>query len=272
MKVGIVLILLAALLFAVSPADAQDKTIRIGIIGLDTSHVPAFTGLFNDPKNEGDLAGFKVVAGFKGGSKDVKASYTRVDKFTKELQDKWGVEIVDSIDKLVEMVDVVLIESVDGRPHLEQAIPVLKARKKVFIDKPIAGSLADVLAIFGLAKKYDTPVFSSSSLRYATNIRAAKADPKLGKVMGCITYGPCEIEEHHPDLYWYGVHGCESLYTFMGTGCKTVARTHTKDTDTVTGVWTDGRVGTFRGLRAGKTDYGAVVFGDKAIISTTSSH
>src|SRR5213079_3404744 len=108
-------------------AIAQEKVpIRIGIIGLDTSHVPAFTGLFNDPKAEGDLAGFKVVAGYPGGSKDVKASYTRV-------------EIVDSIDKLIEKVDVVLIESVDGRPHLEQAIPVLKAKKKVFIDKPIAG-------------------------------------------------------------------------------------------------------------------------------------
>ena len=270
MKTGILLTLLAAIEFALPSAQAQEKRpIKIGIIGLDTSHVPAFTGLFNDPKNEGDLAGFKVVAGFPGGSKDVKASYSRVEMFTKQIQEKYGVEIVDSIDDLVKKVDVVLIESVDGRPHLEQAIPVLKAGKKVFIDKPIAGSLADVLMIFELAKMYKTPVFSSSSLRYATNIRAAKADPKLGKVLGCISYSPCEIEPHHPDLYWYGVHGVETLYTIMGTGCKSVSRTHTKDTDTVTGVWADGRVGTYRGLRGGKADYGTVVFGAKGIVNTT---
>lgn len=270
MKTGIVLFAIAALLFAVPSLDAQEKgPIRIGIIGLDTSHVPAFTGLFNDPKNEADLAGFKVVAGFPGGSKDVKASYSRVEMFTKQIKEKYGVEIVASIDELIQKVDVVLIESVDGRPHLEQVIPVLKAGKKVFIDKPIGGSLADVLMIFQLADQYKVPLFSSSSLRYATNIRAAKNDPKLGKVLGCISYSPCEIEPHHPDLYWYGVHGCETLYTIMGTGCKTVVRTHTKDTDVVTGVWADGRVGIYRGLRSGSKGYGTVIFGEKQDITTT---
>ncbi|MBI2803459.1 MAG: Gfo/Idh/MocA family oxidoreductase [Planctomycetes bacterium] len=270
MKAGIVLLLLlAVLLFALPVGEAQEKgLIKIGIIGLDTSHVPAFTGLFNDPNNEGDLAGFKVVAGFRGGSKDIKASYSRVDMFTKTLQEKYGVEIVDSIDELVKKVDVVLIESVDGRPHLEQAIPVLKAGKKVFIDKPIAGSLADVLMIFALAKKYNAPVFSSSSLRYATNIRAVKSNPKVGNIRGVFSYSPCEIEPHHPDLFWYGIHGVESLYTLMGTGCKSVTRAHTKDSDSVTGQWTDGRIGTYRGLRKG-AGYGTVTFGDMGIVSTT---
>jgi hypothetical protein len=272
MKAVIFLILIAALVLSLPIADAQEKAgapIRIGIIGLDTSHVPAFTGLFNDAQAEGDLAGFKVVAGFPGGSKDVKASYSRVDMFTKQIKDKYGVEIVDSIDELLKRVDVVLIESVDGRPHLEQAMPVFKAGKKVFIDKPIAGSLADVLAIFALASKHKTPVFSSSSLRYATNLRAVKGDPKLGKVLGCISYSPCEIESHHPDLFWYGVHGVEALYTIMGTGCKKVSRTHAKDADVVTGMWADGRIGTYRGLRSGKQDYGTVTFGDKSNLNTT---
>jgi hypothetical protein len=271
MKTGIIIltILAAIMVVALPGAEAQDKRpIRIGIIGLDTSHVPAFTGIFNDPKNEGDLAGFKVVAGFRGGSSDVPESYNRIDKFTKQLQDQYGVEIVESIDELLKKVDVVLIESVDGRPHLAQAIPVLKAGKKLFIDKPIAGSLADALMIFFLAEQHKTPVFSSSSLRFATNVRAVKGDPKLGKVLGCISYGPCSLEKHHPDLFWYGVHGVEALYTIMGTGCKSVSRTHTKDTDVVTGVWDDGRVGTFRGLRGGKQDYGTTTFGDKGIVST----
>src|SRR5262245_23494795 len=105
MKLCILAVLIAAILCAIEPAHAQDKTpIRIGIIGLDTSHVPEFTALFNNAKGDADSAAlyhlapaFKVVAGFPGGSKDVKASYSRVDMFTKQLQDKWGVEIVDSI-------------------------------------------------------------------------------------------------------------------------------------------------------------------------------
>src|SRR5450432_3332681 len=148
MKAGILLLFFAALVLSLPIAEAQEKApIRVGIIGLDTSHVPAFTGLFNDPKAEGDLAGFKVVAGFPAGSKDVKASYSRVEMFTKQIQEKYGVEIVDSIDELLKKVDVVLIENVDGRPHLAQAMPVFKAGKKVFIDKPLGGSLADVLMI-----------------------------------------------------------------------------------------------------------------------------
>jgi Oxidoreductase family, NAD-binding Rossmann fold len=271
MKTAIVLLALAALLFAVPTADAQEKPIRIGIIGLDTSHVPAFTGMFNDPNAAGEVAGFKVVAGFPGGSKDVKASYSRVEMFTRQIQEKYGVEIVDSIETLLTKVDVVLIESVDGRAHLQQAMLVFKSGKKVFIDKPLGGSLADVLAIFELAQKHKTPVFSSSSLRYATNVRAAKSDPKLGKVVGCESYGPCEIETYVPDFFWYGVHGVESLYSIMGTGCKSVSRTHTKSTDTAVGVWQDGRIGTYRGLRSGTKGFGNVIFGEKATLTTSGA-
>src|SRR5207247_8250686 len=110
-----------------------------------------------------------------------------------------------------------------------------------------------------------TPVFSSSSLRYYPGFQGVKTNDKIGKIVGCLAYGPCSLEEHHPDLFWYGVHGVESLFTVMGTGCKSVQRTHTKDTDVVTGVWQDGRVGTFRGLRSGKQDYGPIVFGSKGV-------
>ncbi|MCS7045523.1 MAG: Gfo/Idh/MocA family oxidoreductase [Gemmataceae bacterium] len=243
---------------------ADEKLIRIGIIGCDTSHVPAFTALFNDPKNEGDLAGMKVVAAYPAGT-DIPESKNRVQMFTDQIRKQWGVEIVGSIEELLTKVDVVLLESVDGRPHLEQALPVFKARKKIFIDKPIAASLADVLKLFALAKETGTPMFSSSSLRYYPNFRHLRTESKVGKVVGCVVYGPCSLEPHHPDLFWYGVHGVETLYTIMGTGCKSVVRTHTPGTDVVTGTWADGRVATFRGIRAGKAGYGALLFGDKGI-------
>ena len=249
---------------AVSAAEDDAKTLRVGIIGLDTSHVVAFTKVLNGAKAEGPMAGVRVVAAYPGGSPDVASSRDRVAGFTTDLRDKFKVAIVDSIDDLLARVDVVLLESVDGRPHLKQVRPVLRAHKPVFIDKPLAGSLADAIEIVRLVEETGTPCFSSSSLRFRPDVVALKNDPKIGAIQGCETYSPCSLEEHHPDLFWYGVHGVEMLYTLMGTGCEKVTRAQTKDTELVTGVWNDGRIGTFRGLR-GKTGYGALVFGAKGI-------
>jgi predicted dehydrogenase len=254
----------------VAPADDSAKPLRAGIVGCDTSHVIAFTQLLHRAKVESPLAGVHVVAAFPGGSADVAASRKRVAAYTKQLRDQFGVEIVGSIDELLQKVDVVLLESVDGRPHLQQAMLVLKAHKPVFIDKPIAGSLADAIRIFELAREYKTPCFSSSALRFSPAIAGRRQDPKLGDLLGCDVYAPCELEPHHPDLFWYGVHGVESLFTIMGPGCKSVARVQTRDTEIVTGVWQDGRVGTFRGIRKGKSGYGGVAFGTKGIVAFTS--
>lgn len=259
------LLALVVLISLLSLSAWPAEIIKCGIIGADTSHATAFAQVLNDPKAEGDLAGFKVVAVFPGGSDDIPDSHNRVPTFTEKLKGM-NVEVVDSIDALLAKVDVVLLESLDGRVHLKQAEQIFKAKKPVFIDKPLAASLADVVEIFRLAKEANVPCFSSSSLRYTPGIAAASADPKVGKVNGCDAYGPCSLEPHHPDLYWYGIHGTESLFTIMGTGCVSVSRVQTKDTEVAIGVWKDGRVGSFRGLRASKTDYGATVFGSVGVI------
>lgn len=243
---------------------AIQEVIKVGIIGTDTSHVPAFTKLLNDPKEPGYIPGARVVAAFKGGSKDVESSFKRVDNYATEIHDKYGVEIVNSIEELLTKVDAVLLESVDGRPHLAQARPVFKAKKRVFIDKPFAASYADAREIVRLARESGTAFFSSSSLRYSSDIVALKAKPELGGIIGAMTFSPSPTEAHHPDLFWYGIHGVETLFTLMGTGCESVARTNVAGADVVTGKWKDGRIGTFRGIRDGKQDYGAVAFGMKA--------
>lgn len=244
-------------------ADSEKPNVlRAGMIGLDTSHVIAFTRLFNDPEATDELAGIQVVAGYPGGT-DISSSADRVEGFTSQLKEM-GIEIVDSIPKLLEKVDVVLLESVDGRPHLEQVLPVLKAGKPVFIDKPLAGSLKDAVSIFAAAQLYDVPVFSSSSMRFHNGPQQVRAG-QIGDVLGCDIYGPCSLEPTHPDLFWYGVHGVESLFTCMGTGCESVSRTTTEDYDFVVGRWGNGRIGTFRGLRAGKIESGGRAFGTQAI-------
>jgi len=266
MKRNILLIVLPAMfLIPALTAQAQQKVFRIGIIGLDTSHVTAFTRFINDPaKNNG----CKVVAGYPGGSPDVEASASRVEKFTEELRDKYGLEIVDSVEELCQKVDGILLESVDGRPHLKEARPVIAAKKPLFIDKPMAVNLADVLEIFRLANENNVPCWSSSSLRYAPAIVEMKEKDTVGQVLGCDVFSPCSLEEHHPDLYWYGVHGVEMLFTVMGTGCETVRRVETPSSEFVVGIWKGGRVGTYRGIRTGKSEYGVTILGTKAIIQS----
>lgn len=256
------LLVCVTLLSIATTAQAADKPIRVGIIGLDTSHVVAFTKAMNNPDAEGPLAAVQVVAAYPAGSDDVEASYKRIKGFTETVQGM-GVEIVDSIDALLPKVDAVLLESVDGRPHLEQVKPVFAAGKRVFIDKPIAASLSDAVEIFKLSKESGAPCFSCSSLRFSPGILGMRSDEKIGEVLGCDAYGPCSLEPHHPDLFWYGVHGVEALFTIMGNGCETVTRAHTDGTDFAVGVWHDGRIGTFRGIRNGKAGYGALVFGSK---------
>jgi Oxidoreductase family, NAD-binding Rossmann fold len=257
-----------ALLGSAEPAVAQTAEIKIGIIGTDTSHVTAFTKLLNDKRDPNHVSGARVVAAFKGGSPEVDESRTRIDRFAAELKDKWGVEFVDSIEALSEKVDAVLLESVDGRPHLNQVRPVFKAKKRVFIDKPFTASYADAREIVRLSRDSGVPFFSSSSLRFLADVQAIKKSDEHGGIAGAFTFGPENLEPHHPDLFWYGIHAVEMLYTLLGPGCEKVSRVKTDSADTVVGTWKDGRIGTMRGLIQGKQDYGAVAFGMKAVLAT----
>ncbi len=239
----------AATAAATAPQGAADapkpKMLRAGIIGLDTSHAEAFTKTMNANPAVAGAEGCRVVAAYPKGSPDIKSSVERVPGYTETMK-KLGVEIVDSIDELLKRVDVVLLETNDGRPHLEQILPCLKAGKPVFIDKPIAGSLTDAVAIFAAAKKYQVPVFSSSSLRFGKTTLAARGG-SLGKITYCETSSPAALEPTHPDLFWYGIHGVESLFTVMGTGCQAVVRGKSAEGKIeVTGQWSGGRKGLFR--------------------------
>jgi hypothetical protein len=246
-------------------AEPNSSQLRLGIIGLDTSHAPAFAKLINSAGAEDSLSKMRVVAAFPGGSDDIAASRDRVENFTNQIREL-QIEITSSIEALLPKVDAVLLLSVDGRKHLPQVLPVFRSGKPVFIDKPLAGNLVDAIAIDLLAKKYQARWFSSSSLRFSPAFFRFRQDQELAdNIRGAASWGPCSLETTHTDLYWYGVHGVELLYTAMGTGCQSVIRTSTPGTDVVVGVWDEGRVGSFRGLRDGKAGYGLVVFGEKEI-------
>ena len=176
MRICAFLLALAATLtaFAAESPPWATKDLRAGIIGTDTSHVPTFTAMFQSHPEWR----IKVVAAFKGGSPDLPLSADRIEGFAATIHDKYGVELVGSIEELLPKVDVVLLESVDARPHLAQATPVLKAGKRLFIDKPLAANLDDARRIVQLSKETGTPFFTSSSTRFHPEI------PRLARIPG----------------------------------------------------------------------------------------
>ena len=233
--------------------------LKLGIIGLDTSHCTAFTEMINDASHKDHVPGAKVIAAFKGGSPDIPSSIGHVEEYTAVLRDKFGVKIHDSIEEVCREVDAVMIESVDGRPHLAQARIVIASGKPLYIDKPLGGTLKDALEIIDLAEKAGVPLFTSSSLRFAKTTQAVRGG-SIGKVLSAVTTSPAHLEATHPDLYWYGVHGCESLFTVMGTGCESVERRTTADGKIeVVGQWKGGRQGIFRESNT----YGGTAQGEK---------
>jgi hypothetical protein len=245
--------------------------LRIGIIGTDISHVIHFTRILNNATDPDHIAGARVVAAYKGGSPDIVSSRTRVDGYAEELKKVYGIEFVPDIPALCAKVDAILLESGDGRIHLEQAKPVIAAHKPLFIDKPLASTLEDALEIQRLAKQAGVPWFSSSTLRFGE----IGTTMKFADATGVDVWGPGPMEEHHHlDLSWYAIHPIETLYTLMGTGCEEVTRIVGGDfangSDIIVGRWKDGRVGTVRTLRP-SGGYGAVVFRPKQIVQSPAN-
>ena len=242
-------------LFLIGVHFVTAADLRLGIIGTDTSHATAFTQVLNNPNDPNHVEGARVVAAWKGGSADIEESAKRVDQYAAELKDKWGVRIVGSIAQLCPDVDGLLLESVDGRPHLEQFRQALACGKPVFIDKPLASSLADAREIARLARERGIPWFSSSSLRYSPIAELRNPD-----VRSAIVWAPGPFEKHQElDLSWYGIHGIEMLYTIFGAGCVEVSRVSSPDADEITGRWADGRLGTVH-LQRPYGKYGGIVY------------
>lgn len=241
--------------------------IRVGVIGLSV-HSAAYTEIINAGSSSPEFKDCRVVAIFHPpGNPDVEFSESQLQSFSETIKTQ-GVEFVTSIRKMLAKVDAVMLLTNDGRPHLKEIMPVLKAGKPVYVDKPLAADLTDVLAIFKMARKYNVPTFSCSPLRYVKEALEIRDGKVVGKVLGANTYGPAPLQKSHVDLFWDGIHAVESLYTVMGgIGCRTVTRTFTDEADVVVGHWEDNRIGIFRGIRKGRSGFGGTVFGEGKIAS-----
>jgi len=229
------------------------------MIGLDTSHVVAFTKLLNDPSDKYHVKGGKVVVAFPGGSSDFELSISRVEGFTIELKDNFDIKIVDSIEEVAYESDAILIESVDGAVHQEQLRKLVAFKKPIFIDKPFCLSSKVAIEMIQLAMSNHAPIMSTSALRYAENLTYVLRNADKGRVIGADCFGPMEILDKQQGFYWYGIHMIEMLFTILGLGAKSVTTITNKEHDVITGVWKDGRIGTVRGNRKGNNQFGALI-------------
>jgi hypothetical protein len=248
---------------AFSLGDETEVT-KIGLIGLDTSHSPAFTKIINNPANP-KMTGFRVAYAYPYGTTKIESSASRIPQYTEEIK-ALGIEVTETLSELIEKSDVVMLLTNDGTLHLEQVLPVLKAKKTVYIDKPVAARLDDVIRIYEAVRASGVPMFSSSPLRYIEGAQNVRYKDAVGKVIGADAYSPQKTEPSHTDLYWYGIHGVEILFTMMGPGCEFVQRMTEKEQDIVIGKWKDGRVGTYRGDVHGRQYYGGTAYGTSGVL------
>jgi predicted dehydrogenase len=237
--------------------------LKIGLVGLDTSHVVAFSKCLNKPGDAEHVPGGKVVCAFPGGSKDFHMSADRIDKFTAQLRDEFGVKILDQPEAVAEAVDLLFITAVDGRTHLDFVRRTIAARKPTFIDKPMAVSSADAKEMFKLADQHGVAMMSCSSLRYAQSVAEAMSDSSLGPIVGCDIFGPMDIEPSQGGLFWYGIHSVELANRVMGRGCREVRAIKSETQEQVTAFWPDGRIATLHGLRKAHHKFGVTIHREK---------
>lgn len=247
----------------------EKKKLHIGIIGLSV-HSAAFTEILNSENKTPEFDGCRVVALYEPPvNKDVEFSEKQISDFKSTIL-KHGVKLVDSMNAVLKKSDAIMILTNDGRPHLEEVLPVFKAGKPVYVDKPLADTFQGVKAIFNASVEYKVPVFTSSALRYGDGFQSDIQNGKVGIVLGGEAYGPAPIQQAHVDLFWDGIHGVELLYSIMGSGCQSVRRVNKNDEDVVFGNWGNGKIGTFRGLRKGKISFGGRAFGSDGIATMGS--
>ncbi len=240
--------------------------LRLGIVDCDSSHVYQFSRRLNHVDIEEDqwVNGAKVVSAFVGESRVTGPD--RILEYVNAMRET-GVELVKRPEDMLGSIDGVLIESNEGGVHRAQAEPFIRAGLPVFVDKPLATSTRDARELVELAHRFNVPLLSASSLRFASGVEAIRDDESIGRILGVDVYAPARLHEANPGLFHYGVHGVEMLYSILGPGCKEVSRIVEDETEVTVGRWEGGRIGTLRGMRAGDMGYGLTVHGEKKSLS-----
>lgn len=233
--------------------------LKLGLIGLDTSHVEAFAEVFNNPQCPHYIKGFRITHAFAGGSPDFPLSINRVGGFTRLLSENYGVSIVESPESVARSVDAILLTTADGRLHPEQFRVIAPQRKPTFINKPLAVSAVAAAEIARTASQFGVRVFSSSNLRFSDVLIDAISKRDLGEIIGADVAGPLPLEDTQPGFFWYGIHLVEMLFCALGPRCSSLQVSTREGHELVVAEWECGRFGTIRGNRVGCSHFTVVL-------------
>lgn len=83
--------------------------------------------------------------------------------------------IVDYYTDMIGQVDAVLLARDDAERHVEFALPFLEAGVPIYVDKPLALSIAEAKQLFA-AQRYPGQLFTCSALRYAREFQLSAED------------------------------------------------------------------------------------------------
>ena len=269
-------LLVFALFCQFTAASSAAEPVRVGILGMDNYQAVEYVQFFNNPRAEGDLAGLRVTAVYPITSAEYPESAKLTERWKEQMlslhqnpvdpKDRVPpVEMVNSLEALLERCEAVMIWSLDGRQHLAQASAVIKAKKPLFIGRPLAASFDDAVAIFKLAEVEKVPCWSCSQHRYSPGFIGMRNHPEVGRVLGCDVYGGYDPAAPEADRFTRSLHSIETMYTIMGPGCVSVSCASSPTAEVLTATWNDGRVSTFRGIKQGAVKYSATVFGEKGV-------
>lgn len=250
---------------------------RIGAIGIDSSHLPEFTKRIKGMRVEGKTS-CEVTHFWDPGNHEwqhpegVARSAQDVESWRKTTLEL-GAKQVGSLDELLKSVDGVMVLNINGHRHLELAIGPIARGMPTYIDKPLTCSLDQARALLAMTRQYKARCYSASSLRFITEIPKLDAE-KLGKIVAIDAFGNGELLDMMPDLWHYGCHSIEMVdaifkWSGQGPGVKRVSSVATGNATTgyhlVDLDYHDGRIARIRLDRNGAWAFGATVHGSKGV-------
>lgn len=228
---------------------------RIGAIGIDSSHLPAFAARINTLNDAGKTR--CRVTSFWNPGVDLRPHAAGTTE-SRAVIERWRAETVNAgaveagtVEELLRGVDGVMVLSVNGHRHLDLARAPLHRGMPVFVDKPLTCSISQALELAGLCERTGGRCFSASALRFAAEVGEIPRE-RLGRITSIEAIGGGErLEGLMAGLWFYGCHTVELVGAIWGGGVERVRAEHRVELDRVEIEYQDGRTAHLRLERPG---------------------
>lgn len=245
----------------------KNDEIKIGLIGLDTSHCEAFTQVFNDSSYAHHIPGARVVVACPGVSTDYPPSVQRSVCYIDKLKNSYKIPMVETPEEVASQCDLVMITSLDGRKHLEFVEKVAPFKKPTFVDKPFTTTSSDAERIVKLSKEGGFPLMSCSALRYMDGFRKGLETQEHGALKGMHVFGTMILDDFMPGWFFYGVHWVEMVVAAFGPDFKDIVVQSDEDQDHLLARWKTGAFATINGQRTAHRNWGVTFHFEKYFIN-----